>query len=86
MDTTAAREHDSDFLPDFCAGWTVFNVAVLAELLAFLVTIVSQRIFANLFHDLFLISVFVQWIALSSCAALCLVRRYLNRLGIAHIT
>lgn len=75
LQPTAADEHD--FLPDFCGAWTVFNVVVLAELLAIIVSLVGQRLSASVFADFFLVSVFVQWVALSTTAVLCATRRWL---------
>jgi len=52
----------------------------IAELLAVVITLVTRRISDNLFQDLVLISLFIQWIALASAAVLCLARRFLNSL------
>ncbi len=71
---------DDGFLPDFCRGEIVFHVVVLAELLAVVISVVSARIFINPFTDLLIISIFVQWVALTSVLILCLTRKYLNRL------
>lgn len=71
---------DPIFLPDFCRGEMVLNIVVLAEFLAIIFTIVIPPITTNIFHDLFLISLFLQWIALLSVCALCLARPFLNRL------
>ena len=71
---------DGGFLPNFCNGLTLLNVIVIAEMLAFVVTLVTRRISANMFEDLLLISIFIQWIALTSAAAMCALRKYLNRL------
>lgn len=74
------RDNSSGFLPDFCRGETIINVVIIAQLLAIIVTIVSQRLSANVFKDLLLISLFVQWVALSTTAALCIFRPYLEKL------
>jgi two-component system sensor histidine kinase AlgZ len=73
---------DSDFLPNFCHGWVVFNVIVVAELLAILITLVMPRglVSPDAGQDFLLISLFVQWVALAGTAALCYTRKYLNRL------
>lgn len=71
---------DGGFLPNFCNGLTLLNVIVIAEMLAFVVTLVTRRISANMFEDLLLISIFIQWIALTSAAVMCALRKYLNRL------
>ncbi len=70
----------NDFLPDFCNGQTVFNAVLLAESLALILTIVGKQITGDLFRDLLLISLFVQWIAIFSLAVLCYLRPWLNRL------
>lgn len=58
----------------------VLHVVVLAEFLAVVVTVIGGRMTANVFQDFFLISLFIQWIALASLAVLCAARRPLNRL------
>lgn len=72
------------FLPDFCSGWIVFNVVVIAEMLAIVVTLVLPRDiiwpYPYPLQNLAAISLFVQWVALSGTGVLCLTHRYLNRL------
>lgn len=75
-----ATEGDEGFLPDFCSVPVVLNVVIMAEMFALMATLITRRISMNLIEDLLLISLFVQWIALASMAALCHTRRYLNRL------
>jgi two-component system sensor histidine kinase AlgZ len=77
-----AAVEDSDFLPDFCTGWVLFNVVVVVELLAIVITLVMPRDFLSpsADQDLLLVSLFVQWIALGGTATLCYSRRWLNRL------
>lgn len=77
---TRISEGDDGFLPDFCSVPVVLNVVIIAEMFAMVTTLITRRISANLIEDLLLISLFVQWIALASIAALCHTRRYLNRL------
>lgn len=73
---------DEAFLPDFCRGEVVFNVAVVAELLALVIALVMPRDFLTptAGQDLLVISLFVQWVALGGTASLCYARRTLNRL------
>lgn len=71
---------ETGFFPNFCKGEMVLNVVVLAEFLAIIFTIVTPALTASIFHDLFLISLFIQWIALMSASALCLAGSYLNGL------
>jgi len=69
------------FLPSFCDVRMVFAVVVIAELLAFMLTLVSPGVVTDPWRNLGLISLFMQWIALSSAAVLCLGRPLLARLG-----
>jgi len=71
---------DAGFLPNFCRGELVWHVIVLAEMLAIVATIVTPPISTSMWNDVFLISLFLQWIALSSVCVLCLLRPYLNKL------
>lgn len=77
---------EAQFLPDFCRGWIVFNVIVIAEMLAIVITLVVPRYIISpyVLQNLLLISIFVQWIALSGTAVLCVTRKYLNRLPRFH--
>ena len=69
------------FLPDLCGARTVFVVVVAAELLAIVLTIASDGRNMDGWRELALHSLFVQWVALSAIAALCLLRRPLARMG-----
>ena len=64
------------FLPDFCELRVVFAVVVLSELFAFVLTL-SRPAILDPWNDLAMISLFVQWAALSSAAVLCAARRLL---------
>jgi two-component system sensor histidine kinase AlgZ len=72
----------TEFLPNFCTGEVVFNVVVVAEMLAIVINLVIPRDFlsASPLQDLLLLSLFIQWIALAGTAVLCYTRKYLNRL------
>jgi len=72
---------DTGILPNFCRGEMVLNITILAEFLAIIFVILTPPLTSNIFQDLLLISLFVQWIALMSVSALCLARPYLNRLA-----
>lgn len=73
-------EEMSGFLPNFCKGDMIINIIVIAELLALAVTLVTPRITQNIFWDLLLVSIFIQWIALTSAVALCAARDRLNQM------
>lgn len=73
-------EETTGFLPNFCKGDMLVSIIVIAELLALVVTLVTRRFTLNIFWDLLLISIFIQWIALTSAGTLCMVRNRLNQI------
>lgn len=76
----SAGEIDS-FLPDFCHIRIVFAVIIIAELLAFVLTLATPSARGGDWGYLSLVSIYIQWIALSSTAILCWLRPRLARLG-----
>lgn len=68
-------------LPDFCSVRVVFTVVVCTELLAFVLALALPAHDAGRWATLGLLSLFVQWVALSCTVLLCLSRRGLERLG-----
>lgn len=78
--TPVSEVDETHFLPNFCRGRAIGGVVLIAEMLAIVITLITRRISENLFQDLLLVSLFVQWIALSSAVVLCAARRFLNRL------
>lgn len=68
-------------LPDFCSVSVVFTVVVCTELLAFVLALAMPAREGGHWATLGLLSLFVQWVALSCMALLCLLRRRLQRLG-----
>jgi len=70
---------DNLFLPSFCDIRLVFAVVVIAELLAFVLVLANGR--ADPWNDLGLVSLFMQWIALSSAASLCFARPLLLKIS-----
>lgn len=83
MATTADKKatEDNFFLPDFCNVKMVFSVVVIGELLAFILVLSPLKEVGNRWEDLSIISLFIQWVALSSAAALCLARPALQKLN-----
>ncbi len=67
------------FLPELCSGPVVLIVVLIAELTAFMLTLAKHLPDegAALWLDLARISLFLQWIALTSTGVLCMARRYL---------
>ncbi|MCG6872101.1 MAG: histidine kinase [Gammaproteobacteria bacterium] len=72
---------DEDLLPNFCSSWVIVNVALAAEMLAILITVVTRPILTDIFQDLVVVSMYVQWIAICSTALLCGIRKWLNQLS-----
>jgi two-component system sensor histidine kinase AlgZ len=68
----AREQQETLFLPSFCDIRMVFAVVVIAELLAFVLVLANGG--TDPWSRLGLVSVFLQWIALSSAAVLCLAR------------
>ncbi len=73
---------DDFFIPDFCATRMVFAVVLVAELLA--VTLSLARPAADFLTELARVSMFLQWLGLTSAALLCYARRWLKRLTVAR--
>ena len=73
---------DDFFIPDFCATRMVFAVVLVAELLA--VTLSLARPTADFLTELARVSMFLQWLGLTSAAVLCYARRWLKRLTVAR--
>ncbi|MFP5344510.1 MAG: sensor histidine kinase [Gammaproteobacteria bacterium] len=71
---------DKLFLPDFCGLRRVLTLLVMAELLALVLALGALQS-ADRWSDLGVISLFVQWVALVSGAALCIGRRWLKKLS-----
>ncbi|MGH8282707.1 MAG: sensor histidine kinase [Gammaproteobacteria bacterium] len=76
------RAHEEFFLPDFCSGPVVLVVILIAELVAFLLVIARHLPGEGvpLWLDLARISLFLQWIGLTSAAVLCSARKPLARM------
>lgn len=71
----------NSFLPDFCGIRTVFAVVVSAELLAMVLSLAAMGSLEQFMSELSVRSLYVQWIALSSAALLCLLGKFLRRLN-----
>ncbi|NNG13475.1 MAG: sensor histidine kinase, partial [Halobacteria archaeon] len=62
--STGIEQGDSFFLPSFCDVRLVFAVVIMAELLAFVLVLVTPGLLGDRWSDLGVISLFLQWIAL----------------------
>ena len=72
---------DCLFLPDFCSVRMVFGVVVVAQLLAFVLVLAPAAETGERWSRLSLLSLFVQWVALSTAGVLCVSRPWLSRLS-----
>lgn len=70
---------DALFLPSFCAIRMVFAVVLVAQILSFVLVLAPLNPGTDTWARLGLVSFFVQWIALSSAAILCIARPLLSR-------
>ena len=77
---TSLVDNDSLFLPDFCEVRIVFAVVLIGELLAFLLILTPLSASGERWNDLGMISLFIQWVALTSIGVLCFSRRWLRLL------
>jgi two-component system sensor histidine kinase AlgZ len=73
---------DDFFIPDLCANRSVFAVVLTAELIA--VTLSLARPSAFFLTELARISLFLQWLGLTSAALLCYARPWLARISVPH--
>src|SRR3972149_1708783 len=71
---------NSSFLPDFCGVRMLFVVVLMGELLALVLTLAAAGNIQNGAFSLALKSLFIQWVALSCIAVLCVSRPWLNRM------
>ncbi len=68
---TKTAEGNECYLPDFCGSETNLRLILILELIAIVLAFSSAVFNKNLFIHLALISVYIQWIGLSSAAILC---------------
>jgi two-component system sensor histidine kinase AlgZ len=80
-DGAPARSVEDFFIPDLCAPRMVFGVVLIAELVA--VTLSLARPSAPFLTELARISMFLQWLGLTSAAVLCYARPLLARFSTA---
>ena len=74
------KQHHGTFLPDFCNVRTLFVIILLAELLALVLSLSQNPSLYIRTVDLAMNSLFIQWVALSCTALLCIFRKYLQKL------
>lgn len=72
---------DAVFLPDLCGVTALFVVVVVSELVALVIVVASTGFGPAFVDDFALVSIYAQWLGLSSAAALCLARKPLSGLN-----
>lgn len=77
---TQREQEENFFLPDLCDRQSVFFLVLIAELFSLVIVLVGSSLMAFDWMQLGLVSLFVQWVALSSAAILCKLRGYLRSL------
>ena len=75
---------DDFFIPDFCATRMVFAIVLIAELIALTLTLARHE--ADFLTELARVSLFLQWLGLTSAALLCYGRAWLVRLSVPAAT
>jgi two-component system sensor histidine kinase AlgZ len=83
-DSPRAEPSDEFFIPDLCATRMVFAIVLIAELLA--ATLSLARPTADFLLELARISMFLQWLGLTSAALLCYARPRLALLSVPQAT
>ena len=69
------------FLPDFCNNRIVFAVVIAAQLLAIILSVAAYSSMQDFWTELGMLSLFIQWIALSSTLSFCLLKSVLKKMG-----
>ena len=85
MKTTVVQpESQHNLIPDFCRGEAVWLLMFVMQMVALVLTLLSAKRGASALEQLVLLSVYLQWLGLSSAAVLCVARRWLKlaRVGI----
>lgn len=77
---TSKEQEETFFLPDLCERQSVFFLVLIAELFSLVIVLADSSLMRFDWMQLGLVSLFVQWVALSSAAILCKLRDYLRSL------
>lgn len=73
------------WLPNFCSGPVIFSAMVIAQLVAIVLALAPFDDWSSAWHRLTLVSLFVQWVAVTSVALLCLSKRLLSGMPIRYL-
>jgi two-component system sensor histidine kinase AlgZ len=72
------------FMPDFCEVGPLLMLIIACELLAFMLALAPLSSHSDRWHNLGQISLFIQWLGLSSAALICFGKRFLADVDMAH--
>lgn len=75
-----------NYLPDFCSVRIVFSVMIIAELLAFVLSLAVPTAMGGGWAYLSLLSLYILWVALCCTIVLCSLRKFMVRLSHAAVT
>jgi len=78
---STGEDANAFFLPDFCERWNLLLVILIAELLAIVLALAQPGAWLERLRFLAVVSLFVQWVALTDAAVLCSCRKWFSRLG-----
>ncbi len=81
--TVSDRDAFRDFfLPDLCTARAVFLLVLVAELMVFVMVLAETGVLGLDWRKLALVSLFVQWIVLTSAAMMCKLRPLMSRVPV----
>ena len=83
----ARNEVEEDFfLPDLCQAQSILFLVLIAELLVLVLVLASSSLLSFSWSKMGLVSLFVQWVVLTSATVLCNFRPLLMRMSIFYAT
>lgn len=85
MKTTVVQpESQHNLIPDFCRGEAILLLMLVMQMVAVVLTLVGVERGVSAMQHLILLSVYLQWLGLSSAMVLCMARRWLKlaRVGV----
>src|SRR3569833_4185962 len=80
----AGGAEKSLYLPDFCTSRAALVLILIVELTAFVLTLARENPGADFWADLARTSLFLLWIGIVGAAALCAMKKPLDRLSVAQ--
>ncbi len=72
---------EQSFLPDFCGVRSVLAVVASATLMAMVLSLAATDRLQDFWQNFSIVALYIQWIGLASVAWICLLKRWLGRMG-----